>query len=140
MQVGDVVNLKVYLINLKQLLLASLVVKILQKRLEKKSKDPFFFFLKVIIQVPIKSDEQLIRSCGQYKTIGQVIGAPIVWPKTFIGMTMGKVCFILRPYPTKKHSIHTLPYYPIKMSGYVRVLPTGVYGPLGQLYPLKTCD
>ena len=42
------------------------------------------FFSEIIVQIPIKPDEQLIRAYGCFKTIGEVVGAPIAWPNAFV--------------------------------------------------------
>ncbi|KAF4373758.1 hypothetical protein G4B88_009332 [Cannabis sativa] len=42
------------------------------------------FYSEVIVQVPIKCDEQLIRAYGKFKTIDEVVGVPIAWPTIFL--------------------------------------------------------
>ncbi|KAF4392087.1 hypothetical protein F8388_004416 [Cannabis sativa] len=41
-------------------------------------------YSEVVVQVCINPDEELIRPYGQCKTIGEVVGASIAWPTTFL--------------------------------------------------------
>ena len=57
------------------------------------SKDPFkevgsqglgSDYWEVYVEVAVKSQERLVRSCGHYQTIGYAVGDYIPWPKAFI--------------------------------------------------------
>ena len=82
MQVGEVVNLKS--VASEPEIIAIGIVSSRDPSKEVGGEKLGSFFCEVIVQVPIKPDQQLIKSYGQFKTIGQVVGAPIAWPTTFV--------------------------------------------------------
>ncbi|XP_062085644.1 uncharacterized protein LOC133791744 [Humulus lupulus] len=81
-EVGEVVNLKSVTSEPETIAIGIILSRDPLKEVGGKKLGSFFF--EVIVQVPIKPDEQLIKSYGHFKTIGQVVGAPIAWPTSFV--------------------------------------------------------
>ncbi|XP_062085716.1 uncharacterized protein LOC133791821 [Humulus lupulus] len=82
LQVGEVVNLKSVTSEPETIAIGIVLSRDPSKEVGGKKLGSFFS--EVIVQVPIKPDEQLIKSYGHFKTIGQVVGAPIAWPTAFV--------------------------------------------------------
>ncbi|KAF4404070.1 hypothetical protein G4B88_014526 [Cannabis sativa] len=81
-EVGEMVNLKSVAADPETIAIDLVVSKDSSK--EVGGKELGNHYSEVVVQVCIKPDEELIRPCGQYKTIGEVVGAPIAWPTTFL--------------------------------------------------------
>ncbi|KAF4393075.1 hypothetical protein F8388_012584 [Cannabis sativa] len=81
-EVGEMVNLKSVAADPETIAIGLVVSKDSSK--EVGGKELGDHYSEVVVQVCIKPDEELIRPCGQYKTIGEVVGAPIAWPTTFL--------------------------------------------------------
>ncbi|XP_062079279.1 uncharacterized protein LOC133783648 [Humulus lupulus] len=81
-EVGEVVNLKSVTSEPETIAIGIVLSRDPSKEVGGKKLGSFFS--EVIVQVPIKPDEQLIKSYGHFKTIGQVVGAPIAWPTAFV--------------------------------------------------------
>ncbi|XP_062103208.1 uncharacterized protein LOC133814235 [Humulus lupulus] len=81
-EVGEVVNLKSVTNDPQTIAIGLVSSKDPSKEVGGKELGDFFF--EVIVQVPIQPNEQLIRAYGCFKTIGEVVGAPIAWPTTFV--------------------------------------------------------
>ncbi|KAF4357927.1 hypothetical protein F8388_026440 [Cannabis sativa] len=80
-EVGEVVKLKSITNDPETVAIALVISKDSSKQVG--GKELGDFYSEVIVQVPIKCDEQLIRAYGQFKKIGEVVGVPIAWPTTF---------------------------------------------------------
>ncbi|XP_060972607.1 uncharacterized protein LOC133038462 [Cannabis sativa] len=81
-EVGEMVNLKSVAADPETIAIGLVVSKDSSK--EVGGKELGDHYSEVVVQVCIKPDEELIRPCGQYKTISEVVGAPIAWPTTFL--------------------------------------------------------
>ncbi|KAF4393083.1 hypothetical protein F8388_012592 [Cannabis sativa] len=80
--VGEMVNLKSVAADPETIAIGLIVSKDSSK--EVGGKELGDHYSDIVVQVCIKPDEELIRPCGQYKTIGEVVGVPIAWPTTFL--------------------------------------------------------
>ncbi|XP_062075838.1 uncharacterized protein LOC133779963 [Humulus lupulus] len=83
-EVGEVVNLKSVTSEPETIAIGIVISRDPSKEVAEHQLNINSQVMQVIVQVPIKSDEQLIKSYGYFKTIGQVFGAPIAWPTTFV--------------------------------------------------------
>ncbi|KAM6574910.1 hypothetical protein CsatA_023237 [Cannabis sativa] len=81
-EVGEVVKLKSITNDPETIAIALVISKDSSKQV--RGKELGDFYSEVIVQVPIKCDEQLIRAYGQFKKFGEVVGVPIAWPTTFL--------------------------------------------------------
>ena len=82
LQVGDVFNLKSISDPLKTIAIGVLDSNDPSKIIGEEELGSYFS--SVIVQIPISPDEYLIKTYGQFKKIGQVVGAPIAWPTSFV--------------------------------------------------------
>uniref|UniRef100_A0A803NGI5 Transposase Tnp1/En/Spm-like domain-containing protein n=1 Tax=Cannabis sativa TaxID=3483 RepID=A0A803NGI5_CANSA len=80
--VGEMVNLKSVTADPETIAIGLVVSKDSSK--EVGGKELGDHYSEVVVQVCINPDEELIRPYGQYKTIGEVVGASIAWPTTFL--------------------------------------------------------
>ncbi|XP_060962064.1 uncharacterized protein LOC133032210 [Cannabis sativa] len=80
--VGEMVNLKSVTADPETIAIGLVVSKDSSK--EVGGKELGDHYSEVVVQVCINPDEELIRPYGQYKTIGEVVGASIAWSTTFL--------------------------------------------------------
>ncbi|XP_060974579.1 uncharacterized protein LOC133039683 [Cannabis sativa] len=80
-EVGEVVKLKSITNDPKTIAIALVISKDSSKKVG--GKELGDFYSEVIVQVPIKCDEQLIRAYGQFKKIGEVVGYLLHGQQTF---------------------------------------------------------
>ncbi|KAF4377420.1 hypothetical protein G4B88_026373 [Cannabis sativa] len=81
-EVGEMVNLKSGTADPETIVIGLVVSKDSSK--EVGGKELGDHYSEVVVQVCINPDEELIRPYGQCKTIGEVVGASIAWPTTFL--------------------------------------------------------
>ncbi|KAF4351399.1 hypothetical protein G4B88_028238 [Cannabis sativa] len=81
-EVGEMVNLKSITADPETIAIGLVVSKDSSK--EVGGKELRDHYSEVVVQVCINPDEKLIRPYGQCKTIGEVVGASIAWPTTFL--------------------------------------------------------
>ncbi|KAF4391750.1 hypothetical protein F8388_017345 [Cannabis sativa] len=81
-EVGEMVNLKSVTADPETIAIGLVVSKDSSK--EVGGKELGDHYSEVVVQVCINPDEELIRPYGQCKTIGEVVGASIAWPITFL--------------------------------------------------------
>ncbi|XP_060965183.1 uncharacterized protein LOC133034164 [Cannabis sativa] len=81
-KVGEMVNLKSVTADPETIAICLVVSKDSSK--EVGGKELGDHYSEVVVQVCINLDEELIRPYGQCKTIGEVVGASIAWPRTFL--------------------------------------------------------
>ncbi|KAF4381938.1 hypothetical protein F8388_000632 [Cannabis sativa] len=81
-EVGEMVNLKSVTADPETIVIGLVVSKDSSK--EVGGKELGDHYSEVVVQVCINPDEELIRPYGQCKTIGEVVGASIAWPTTFL--------------------------------------------------------
>ncbi|KAF4401744.1 hypothetical protein G4B88_000792 [Cannabis sativa] len=81
-EVGEMVNLKSVTADPETIAIGLVVSKDSSK--EVGGKELRDHYSEVVVQVCINPDEELIRPYGQCKTIGEVVGASIAWPITFL--------------------------------------------------------
>ncbi|KAM6582204.1 hypothetical protein CsatB_009206 [Cannabis sativa] len=81
-EVGEMVNLKSVTADPETIAIGLVVSKDSSK--EVGGKELGDHYSEVVVQVCINPDEELIRPYGQCKTIGEVVGASIAWPTTFL--------------------------------------------------------
>ncbi|KAM6545799.1 hypothetical protein CsatB_026535 [Cannabis sativa] len=81
-EVGEMVNLKSVTVDPETIAIGLVVSKDSSK--EVGGKELGDHYSEVLVQVCINPDEELIRPYGQCKTIGEVVGASIAWPTTFL--------------------------------------------------------
>ncbi|KAF4378127.1 hypothetical protein G4B88_022950 [Cannabis sativa] len=81
-EVGEMVNLKSVTADPETIAIGLVVSKDSSK--EVGGKELGDHYSEVVVQVCINPDEELIKPYGQCKTIGEVVGASIAWPTTFL--------------------------------------------------------
>ncbi|KAF4356533.1 hypothetical protein G4B88_012595 [Cannabis sativa] len=83
-EVGEMVNLKSVTVDPETIDIGLVVSKDSSK--EVGGKELGDHYSEVVVQVCINPNEELIRPYGQCKTNGEVVGASIAWPTTFLDL------------------------------------------------------
>ncbi|KAF4392781.1 hypothetical protein F8388_010804 [Cannabis sativa] len=83
-EVGETINIKSVTNELETIAIGIVCSKDSSKKVGGEELGSFFFFSEVIVKVPIKPNELLIKPYRCIKTIRDAVGASIAWPTSFV--------------------------------------------------------